>query len=174
MSEPSGREEELRRRISADADPEALRELAELVSADRTRRGEAVALWRRLTEVVEGSGRASALLALGRTEIEARRPDDAIETLRRCTQVAPETAEAHDLLGELLRGAGRLEEAVGALRRAVELEPTNVRPRLALVVCLDSLGRRDDATRVLQAAAEAAGEDTAAQALIREIMHRRG
>lgn len=174
MTEPVGREVELRRRIATGADPGVLRELAELVSRDRARRGEAVDLWRRLVEVVEESGRGNALLALARSEIEARRPGDAIETLRRCTEVSPEMAEAYDMLGELLRGAGRLEEAVGVLRRAAELEPTNVRPRLALVVCLDSLGRRDEATRVLQAASESAGEDTAAQALIREIMHRRG
>jgi Flp pilus assembly protein TadD len=173
MSEPMGREDELRGRLEVGADPEALRELAALVGRDRARRGEAVELHRRLVETVEESGRGAALLALARAEIEARRTGDAIETLRRCTKASPEMAEAYDLLGELLRGAGLLEEAVGVLRRAAELEPANLRPRLALVVCLDSLGRRDEATRVLQGAAESAGEDAAMQALIREIMHRR-
>jgi Flp pilus assembly protein TadD len=173
MSEPIDREEELRRRLEAGDDPEALRELAALVGRDRARRGEAVELHRRLVRIVEESRRGTALLALARAEIEARRTGDAIETLRRCTEVSPEMAEAYDLLGQLLRGAGRLEEAVGVLRRAAELEPANLRPRLVLVVCLDSLGRRDEATRILQGAAESAGEDAAVQALIREILHRR-
>ena len=174
-SDLNARETELRERIrERPGDAEALRELALLVGSERTRKAEAVVLWERHLEAVEEGGRGAALMALGRAQIEARRNEDAIESLAEATRADPGLAEAFDLLGELLRGTGRVEEAVSALERATQLDPKNVRARLALVTCLDALDRKDQATRVLQQAAEIGGEDPATQALIREFMHRRG
>ncbi len=169
------RELQLRERLTrAPKDAEALRELAGLVGARRGGRAEVVELWSRYLEVVDASGRADALLALARAQVEARQSRGAIETLRRCTEEAPDSVEAFDLLGELLRGAGELEAAVEALRRAAHLDPQAIRPRLALVSCLDGLGCSGEAERELAAVRALGSSDPAIGALVMALMQRRG
>ena len=168
------RERELRTRIAASpGDAEALRELAELVGAGRGRKDEAVELWSGYVHLAEPEDTAEALLALGRAQVEARRNDEAIRTLRRCAEDAPEFFPVFDLLGELLRQAGRLEEAVETLQRAVELDATAVRPRLALVGCLDALDRPREAEATLAAVRALGSSDPAVLALVQELMRRR-
>ncbi len=169
------REKELREQLAAGStDSEALRELAGLVGADRARKDEAVELWRSMVAVLEPSQLPEGLLALARAQVEARREEEAIETLARCTADSPDNFDAHDLLGELLRRAGRLEEAADALRRAGELDPRAVRPRAALLACLDGLGWRDEADRVLGSLQRLGADDPAVGALVEELMRRRG
>jgi Flp pilus assembly protein TadD len=169
------RERKLRERtIEAPEDAEAVRQLAELVGGQRGRKREAVELWSRYLTVVDASQTAEALLALARAQVEARQVSTAVETLRRCVDEAPGEAEAFDLLGELLRGSGDLEAAAEALRRAVELEPQSIRPRLALVNCLDVLGRSDEAGSELEAVRDMAAGDPALNALVMELVQRRG
>lgn len=168
------RESELRARIAAaPADTEVLRELAELVGARRGSKDEAVELWLGYVDLVGPERTAEALLALGRAQVEARRNDEAIQTLRRCAEDAPEFYPVFDLLGELLRQAGRLEEAVETLQRAVELDASAVRPRLALVSCLDALDRPRDAEAALAAVRALGSNDPAVLALVQELMRRR-
>jgi predicted Zn-dependent protease len=169
------REKTLRDRIAdSPADAEALRELAARVGAQRGRKEEAAELWRRYVDEVDASRKAEATLALARAQVEARQVSAAIETLHRCTAEAPGSAEAFDLLGELLRGAGELKEAVEALHKAVELDPEAIRPRLALVSCLDALGRSDEAGEQLEAVRALGAGDPAVNALVMELMQRRG
>ena len=167
-------ESQLRRRLSGDPkDFDALRALAELVGAARDRKAEAVELWRRYADVAGPELAGGALFALGRAQVEARQEADAIETLLVCTREDPALSEAFDLLGELLRRAGRLEEAVEELKRAADLDPEAVRPRVALAICYDALGRRSEAESVLSSLGQAAANDPAVSALVRELMHRR-
>lgn len=171
----SEREEELRERLAEEPDdPQATRELARLVGERRDRKAEAVELWQRHLKTVGQAERASALLALGRAQVEARREVEAIETLRRCTREAPDTPQAFELLAELSRRAGDLGSAVEALRRAIELQPGALQPQLALVACLDELGRDGEAQEVLSNVRRMAAGDPAVAALLRELMHRRG
>jgi tetratricopeptide (TPR) repeat protein len=170
----TNREEELRARISAEPlDAEVIRELAELIGSDRTRKEEAIELWKRYVDAVEPSRTAEALLRLGRAQVEARREDEAIDTLRRCIEEASDCFAALDLMGELLRRAGRLEEAVEALGRAAELDDQAIRPRVALVTCLDALGRSGEAEAVLEVVRAIGAGDPAVMALVRELTQRR-
>lgn len=168
------RERHLRDRISeAPEDAAALRELAELVAAERGRRDEVVDIWRRYLEVIDPSRTGEALLALARAQVEARRESDAIETLRRCTAEWPECFAAFDLLGELLRHAGEYDAAIEALQRAAELEPESVRPRVALVSCFDAAGRLAEAEAALEGLRRLGAGDPAVRALAQELARRR-
>ncbi len=169
------REQQIRDRIAGDpSDAEALRELAEHVGAKRDRKDEAVELWRRYVEVVDAGETSQALFRLANAQVQARRDPEAIEVLERCTQIAPEYAEAFDLLGELLRRAGELEGAIVTLQRAAELDPEAVRPRVALVACFDALGRQREAGAVLESIRKLGADNPALMALVQELMHRRG
>jgi tetratricopeptide (TPR) repeat protein len=168
------RERRLRERVrDAPEDAAALRELAESVGNARTRKDEAVDLWRRYLEVSGPERIGEALLALGRAQVEARRGREALETLRRCTVEWPTCFDAFDLLGELLRLEGEHEAAVEALQRAVELDPRSLRPRVALVSCFDALGRAAEAEAVLEEVRELDSGDPAILALVQELMQRR-
>ncbi|UCF18773.1 MAG: tetratricopeptide repeat protein [Gemmatimonadota bacterium] len=168
-------ERELRERLAENpSDPAALLRLARLVGSARGRKDEAVDLWRRYVQLADTSRRAEALLALGRAQIEARRDAEAITTLQRCSEENPENVEAWDLLGELLRRAGRLDAAVRALGHVVKLDPQAIRARAAMVFCLDALGRRLEAQQVLGDLQRLGGADPAVAALVRELVQRRG
>jgi Flp pilus assembly protein TadD len=156
------------------SDSEALRELAELVSAERHRKGEAVELWQRYVEAVHADRIDEALLCLARAQVEARREADAIMTLERCTAEDIGLGEALELLGELLRRAGRFEDAVSVLQRAAELDDEAVQPRLALVACFDALERPREAEAALESVRALGQKDPAIAALVRELVQRRG
>ncbi len=169
------REAELRARLAESPDdPDALAELASIVGAGRRRKTEAVELWKRHAAAVAPGQLGDALLALARAQVEARQEGQAIESLQRSTELNPETFDAFDLLGELLRRVGRLEEGAEALRRAVRLDPQALRPRLALVTCLDGLGRTDEARVALVEAQKLGEDDPAVRGLIQELIRRRG
>ena len=102
------KEQQIRDRIAGDpSDAEALRELAEHVGAKRDRKDEAVELWRRYVEVVDAGETSQALFRLANAQVQARRDPEAIEVLERCTQIAPEYAEAFDLLSSKDAGTRR-------------------------------------------------------------------
>lgn len=179
MTEPidagAARERSLRRAFERDpSNVVVARELARLLGRRRERRDEVVELWQRHVDAVAGSETVDARMSLARAQIEARRERDALSTLRRCVEEAPNHSPAFDLLGELLRQLGLLEEAVEALRTAGRLDPDAVRPRVALVTCLDALGRREEAQEVLEYLQRKGAEDPRLAALVRELMHRRG
>jgi len=167
-------EEELRERVGeVPGEPEALRQLAELVGRHRGRKGEAVEIWLRYVDAAPSSEKAEALLALARAQVEARQNEEAIETLQRCTAEDPGIFAGLELLGELLRQVGRIEEAVGVFERAVEIDWQAVQPRVALVSCFDALGRPREAEAVLAQVRAMGTGDPAVLALVQELMRRR-
>lgn len=175
MAGVTKREEGLRARLEADAsDQEALVALAELVGRARDRKGEAVELWERYAGLVAPSQVGQALLGLARAQVEARCEDEAIATLERSIAEGAKLFAVYELLGELLRRAGRLEEAAAAFRQANALDAQAVETRLALIACLDALDRSEEAKAEIDAL-RAIGQDApAVAALVRELMQRRG
>lgn len=169
------REAQLRELLaSAPDDVEAVRALASLVGRSRGRKVEAAELWARHARLSDVEDTPEPLLQLARALIEARREEEAVETLRRCSALHPGDPTVFDMLGDVLRHLGRLEEAAEALERACSLDQGSLRPRLALASCLDALGREEEASRILEAVQAEAGSDPAVPALIRELLHRRG
>ena len=94
-----------------------------------------------LPEAVDAAGRAAADLgdgnALEAVQVEAVRArlagdaDRAERAYRRWAELAPNRAETHLGLAELLEGQGRFEEALESIRRAAELDPSNLSVGLA-------------------------------------------
>jgi tetratricopeptide (TPR) repeat protein len=79
-----------------------------------------------LNAALEGLGSApddvELLVLAGRAGVEVD-ADDAVEHLRRATELAPEHAGAWHHLGEALAAEGAMDEAETAFQRAVELDP---------------------------------------------------
>ena len=65
------------------------------------------------------------LNGLGYQYLAQDRPDDAVAVFRLYAALYPDSANAHDSLGEALMKAGRLDAAIASYRRSLELNPAN-------------------------------------------------
>ena len=88
---------------------------------------------------------AAAGAALRRGDLPA-----ALERLQALTADEPGNAEAHRILGNALRAAGRHEDSFAALSTAVGLQPWNDRARVALADVLIAGGRTAEAAQALR------------------------
>jgi Flp pilus assembly protein TadD len=87
---------------------------------------------------------------------------DAVEHLRRVTELRPDEAESWRDLGDALATEGRGEDASGAFRKAVELDPDDETSLTALAHSAYAAGRGDDAVELLERAAERGREGSTA------------
>ena len=71
---------------------------------------------------------------------------------RRAILLAPERADAHNDLGEILRLTDRAEESIPAFRRAIALDPTHAGAHGNLGATLLTLDREDEARPLLERA----------------------
>ena len=112
-----------------------------------------------LNAALEGLGSApddvELLVLAGRAGVEVD-ADDAVEHLRRATELAPDNAGAWHHLGEALAAEGALDEAEVAFRRAVELDPDDQLALTHLGHTALAAGRRDEGVRYLARAADIA------------------
>jgi len=67
--------------------------------------------------------------------------------LREAIKLAPQSAEAHFLLGQLALQDGRLQEALDELTQSVHSDPGRSKPHFALSGVYRRLGRADDAAK---------------------------
>jgi Flp pilus assembly protein TadD len=95
------------------------------------------------------------LVLAGRAGVELE-SDDAVEHLRRATELAPENAGAWHHLGEALAAEGAMDEADAAFRRAVELDPEDQLALTHLGHTALAGGRRDEGVGYLARAADLA------------------
>jgi tetratricopeptide (TPR) repeat protein len=112
-----------------------------------------------LSAALEGLGSApddvELLVLAGRAGVEVD-ADDAVDHLRRATELAPDNAGAWHHLGEALAAEGSLPEAEAAFRRAVELDPDDQLALTHLGHTALAAGRRDEGVRYLARAADIA------------------
>jgi tetratricopeptide (TPR) repeat protein len=116
-----------------------------------------------------GQARASAMAVLGDRpdDVEMLRlagragvetgAEDAVDLLRRLTELAPDDAAAWRDLGDALATDGRTEEARDAFRRAVDLDPSDEASLTALGHAAYATGNERDAVNILEQAAERSG-----------------
>jgi len=76
---------------------------------------------------------ASSYLLLTRTYMEAKKPEQAIETLKKAETNGLRNAGIYRALGELLESAGKDEEAAKALEKALEVSPWEYGTTISLV-----------------------------------------
>lgn len=106
------------------------------------------------------------LVIAGRAGVETD-SSDAVDYLRRATELAPREASAWHHLGEALAADGLTGDADAAFRRAVELDPDNQIALTHLGHTSLAGGRDDEAVAYLARAAEGmAGASTAAISLV--------
>jgi Flp pilus assembly protein TadD len=106
------------------------------------------------------------LLLAGRAGLEID-AEDAIEKLRRATQLAPDDARAWHHFGEALVTDGRTDEADAAFRRAVELDPDDNVALTHLGHTSLAAGREEEGLGYLtRAAATAPGASSASISLV--------
>jgi Flp pilus assembly protein TadD len=97
--------------------------------------------------------------------------DEAIEHYQKALQIKPDNAEAHNNLGLVLAGHGRLDEAIAHYQRAVEIKPHFLEAHYNLGVALAGRGRIDEATAHYQKALVLAAQQNKA-ALVEELRAR--
>jgi len=93
--------------------------------------------------------------------------DDAVDQLRRVTELKPEATSAWHELGDALATEGRTEEATRAFRRALDLNPDDEAAMTHLGHTAFQEGRGDEGVELLErAAGRISGNSTAAISLV--------
>lgn len=93
--------------------------------------------------------------------------EDAVDQLRRVTELRPDDAEAWHELGDALATEGRSEEATEAFRRALDLNPDDEVAMTHLGHTAFQTGQGDEGVKLLERAADRiSGNSTAAISLV--------
>ena len=79
------------------------------------------------------------------TRIESVKVAEGEVFARRAKELAPDSSEAHFLVGKALYRQGRYEEAIPELRKAVRLDPENTKPHFLLARIYKSMGLEAEA-----------------------------
>lgn len=83
-------------------------------------------------------------------QLQAHRPADALVSAQHAVQLAPDSAEAHYVLGRSLLDTGKLEDAVKELEAAVQINPGSPEVHFNLAKAYGKLNRPEDAQRERQ------------------------
>jgi len=70
---------------------------------------------------------------------------EAVSAFRQCITTAPDHAQGHRALGEVLLYQGQTNEALAELHRAIELDPNDPGSHMARAKALAATGRNDEA-----------------------------
>jgi tetratricopeptide (TPR) repeat protein len=89
-----------------------------------------------------------------------RQGKDALQALKRTTELMPQDGEAHGNLGAALHDRGQWAEALVSLRRALEIQPDHVDSLVDAANSMKALGRREEAAASYARAAELDPERT--------------
>lgn len=118
-------------------------------------------------EGISGASEDVELLRLaGRAGVETG-ADDAVDQLKRVTELQPDSADAWRDLADALAAEGRSDEAVQAFRKVLESEPEDEAALSALGHTAFQAGRPDDAVSLLeQVAGRTGGASTAHVSLV--------
>ena len=81
-----------------------------------------------------------------------RQGKDALQALRRTTELMPHDGEAHGNLGAALHDLGQWDEALVSLRRALAIQPHDVEALVDAADALRALGRAREAVALYQRA----------------------
>ena len=88
----------------------------------------------------DNARRADALILLGVIQAVEGDNTDALATVRRAVQLAPDNFDANFALGRALYGAGDLNNAIRSFRKAVTLKPKHPQAQFFLATTLEAAG----------------------------------
>jgi tetratricopeptide (TPR) repeat protein len=123
--------------------------LAARIELAEGRASEAVEIFERIL-AADPNPPARILQELATAYRKAGRVQEAEATFKRALDKAPNRAEIHAALGDLLESLGRLEEAERLLRRGLELDPNLVAAQLSLGDLLLRNGAAEEAEALLR------------------------
>jgi len=103
-----------------------------------------------------------------------RRPDEAMEVLRRATEVEPLSLIVHQMVARVLLYAGRYEEALDRNRRLLEMDPSFHPGYDTLVRALLALGRLDEAEAAAREGVTRSGGWSLLLSALGNVLARRG
>ena len=93
-------------------------------------------------------------MILARAYLSLDRGDQAVNAMRELRAAAPNEAEVHRVLGDVLHRTGRLAEAEESYRRAIELNPRDARSHYSLGLALRDQGNLDASITPLKTAVQ--------------------
>jgi tetratricopeptide (TPR) repeat protein len=93
-----------------------------------------------------GPSEIESLVALAHREVDAGRLAAAAEAFRRIVALTPDSADAHNNLGNVLIGQGDFDQAAAEFSRAVKLNPDHFEARNNLGAVLRRQGKLEEAT----------------------------
>ena len=120
----------------------------------------------------------SAARSLPKTALETSGPppepvlEETERALRKAVRLYPQSAEAHYILGVLLKECGRLEEAGRAFEGAIRLNLQNAEANYNLGVSLKELGRFEEAERAFQTAIRLNPQDASGSGTMADLPRR--
>jgi tetratricopeptide (TPR) repeat protein len=80
-------------------------------------------------------------------QLQVRHPVDALMSAQKAVELAPNSAEAHYVLGRSFLDSGKFEDAMKELQTAVEINPGSPEAHFNLAKAYAKLGRPEDAQR---------------------------
>jgi tetratricopeptide (TPR) repeat protein len=95
-----------------------------------------------------------SLINMSRVLIDQKRHDDALVTLRRASDIDPESIQVYRLLGRTYHTQGKIDEAVNAYRRAIEVNELDAWSMNNLGLLFLETQRADEALPLLTKAVE--------------------
>jgi tetratricopeptide (TPR) repeat protein len=117
-----------------------------------------------------GMGDVALMRIAGRAGVELG-SDDAVDLLKKVTELAPDDATSWRDLGDALATEGLTEESNQAFAKAVELDPQDEAALTSLGHTAFAAGRSDEAVSLLEQAAERGGRGSSAHISLVD-MHR--
>ena len=123
-------------------------------------------------EDLRASEKVLGEMAKAKRALENRKPERALEHLKRAALLDPKYSKAWNNLGLLYQAMGRIGEAETALRKAVEANQANATAQKNLGFLYLAAGRDHDALKPLSAASSLAPDDPRSAALLGEALFR--
>ena len=124
--------------------------------------------------LVAGAASRPARMAQGIASLKEKRFAEAVEHLEAAVASAPESSEAHRLLGVAYVAVGRQAERIEQLEAAVRLAPGDERARIALGRALMSVERWEQSEQALRNTLDALPQSAEARWALADLYERRG
>ncbi len=152
-------EELLTRQLEPGPVDRALSQGRQLLKQDRL--WEAIDIYQGVLAATPGSPRT--LLALGKAQDLAGRPEEALSAYGRAVELAPLFIWGHEALAELLERMGQKDRAAGHIIAASRISPLNAERHLRLGRLLLACGRNEEAVLAAERAVEVAADSAQVQ-----------